>query len=75
MGKDGHPAAGHDDVWRAGQVAAMQPEAVARSKEYPAHDQLGLGVLALDASHHPAAFGGRDYINLAFVRGVKLAAR
>ena len=36
-------AARQDDIWRTGQIAAVEPEAVAGRKQCPTDEYLGLG--------------------------------
>jgi len=43
---------GQDDVWRTGQVSAMEPETVADSEQLPAQSEFGATVLAPNAGHH-----------------------
>jgi len=42
-------------VWLAWQVLAVQTEPEAPLMEQASHQQFGLGVLAPNAGHHPAA--------------------
>ena len=58
------PAA-KDQVGRAGQVAAMQAEAVAEGVDETADDELGAGVLAADAGRAFAALAETESIHQA----------
>lgn len=63
MDKDGHHPPRHNDVGRPRQVAPMQAESISRSEQQPPYQLFGSGILALDASHHPAAILGRHDID------------
>ena len=45
----------HDDVWRSGQVHAMEAVSIAFKGESLAHQNFRLRILAAYAGHHPAA--------------------
>ena len=62
MHEDGHLATGQYDVRRAGQVAAVQPEAVAGCEQRAPREHFGLRVLAMYAGHHPASHGRVDNV-------------
>lgn len=55
MYKDDYTQAGHDYVRHPGQVLAVKPVPVARSKEDSPHNHLRLGILPAYAGHHPAS--------------------
>ena len=54
---------GEDQVGRAGQVAAMQAEAVAEGVDQATDGELGAGVLAADAGHAFGALGGGEAVH------------
>ena len=62
--QDHLPPAGKDQVGRAGQIAAMQAEAVAEGVDQTADGQLGAGVLAANARHAFGALDGVERVSL-----------
>lgn len=61
---------GEDPVGGAGQVAAVQAEAVAECVAPAAHGELGAGVLAANAGHAFGAGRGRKRIHQSTARCV-----
>lgn len=53
--EDDLPPSGKDQVGRAGQVAAMQAEAIAEAVDQASDGELGAGVLAANAGHEGGA--------------------
>jgi len=58
------PSAGKDQVGRAGQVAAMQAEAIAKRVDEAAHGEFRAGVLSANARHAFRALDRTENIHL-----------
>jgi hypothetical protein len=58
VNKNDDPASRQDDVWRARQVSAMQPESVASRKQQAPYQYLELRIFGFNARHHSAARSG-----------------
>jgi hypothetical protein len=51
------------EIWPAGKLLGMQPEAIAEAKDQSTHRELGLGVLVTNAAHPLAALAGRQGVH------------
>lgn len=63
VNKNYRAVARKNDVWFTRQTARMETVAEAIAVKPVAHGDFRAGVDAADAGHHPAAYGGFDYIS------------